>query len=120
MAEVLPVVAEKLLFRGRRCRDWTGEARDIEEMLVRNVVRSAIPAPRARSQREREIEPVREITTVPDTVGLVDEHPAYFGSVGEHLNVLFVCGVNAYRVAQALVFEDELYRLHRIREVAPA
>src|SRR6185436_20277288 len=71
-------VAAEQFVRGRH-PGWydPGQSGDVEEVPVGQVVRDAVAGPRARAPGQGEPQAVVETAAGPETVRLVDQHPAH-------------------------------------------
>src|SRR5271163_333647 len=70
-----PVRAEQFLFAGFVLGDHRDQVRDVEEVLVTQVLRNAVLLPRAAAHAEREAESGVEAAAVTESVGEIHQHP---------------------------------------------
>src|SRR5258708_5834987 len=70
-----PVVAEQLFFARLVFGNGGDEVRNVEEVLIVQIVGDAVAAPRAAAHAEGEIQPTVEAAAIGKSVRLVVRHP---------------------------------------------
>src|SRR6185369_1720775 len=106
LSVLLPIGAEQLLLARLVFRDGGDEVGDVEKVHVVEIVGDRISAPGAAAHAEREIEPVVEAAAVAERVRLVDQHPHDIRTLGQRACAAHILGVQADRMAAALMRED--------------
>src|SRR5262245_11189680 len=102
----LPVRAEQLVLARLVFRDGGDEVGDVEKVHVVEIVGDRISAPGAAAHAEREIKPVVEAAAIAERVRLVDQHAHDVRTLGQRARTAHVLGVQADRMATALVREN--------------
>src|SRR4029079_18809865 len=103
---LLPIGAEQLLLARLVFRDGCDEVGDGEKIHVVEMVGYRISTPGAAAHAEREIEPVVEAAAIAERVRLVDQHAYAIRALGQRAGAAQVLGVQADRMAAALMRED--------------
>src|SRR5450759_1408922 len=114
----LPERPEQVVFRGLVLGDDARDACGVEEMPVVHVLGKTVAAPGAATHRERERQPVVEGAAGGDSVRLVHDHPAHFQLQSETHDVAVIAGVDAHRMAFALIVVDVARDAEGLIEIA--
>src|SRR5262245_23600358 len=102
----LPVRTEQLGLARLVFRDGGDEVGDVEKVHVVEIVGNRISAPGAAAHAEREIQPIVEAAAIAEGVRLIDQHAHDGRTLGQRTRTAHVLGVQADRMATALVREN--------------